>query len=73
MKKLYFPLIVTIALSLAIWFYFYVKTPEARLNASETLLVVGVCAAFVFFTKWIINRIQKKGSKKGEKKNENNT
>ncbi len=70
MKKLYFPLIIIIALSLAIWFYFYVKTPEAPLNASETLLVVGVCAAFVFFTKWIINKIQKKGKKGGKNENE---
>lgn len=64
MKKSFFSLSIIIMLSLAIWFFFYIKTSEAPLTATETLFVVGVCAAFVFFVKWIINRIKKKGGKK---------
>jgi len=71
MKKSVISIFSIIALSLVIWFFFYVKTPEAPLTPSETLLVVGVCAALVFFAKWIINQIQKKTEKRG--RNENNT
>jgi len=67
MKKPFISLSVIIVLSLAIWFFFYVKTPEAPLAPSETLLVVGVCAALVFSTKWIISQIQKKAEKRGKK------
>ena len=65
MKKPFISLSVIIVLSLAIWFFFYVKTPDAPLTPSETLLVVGVCAVLVFFAKWIINQIQKNTEKRG--------
>lgn len=65
MKKLSISLSVIIVLSLAIWFFFYIKTPDAPLTPSETFLVVGVCAALVFFAKWIISQIQKKTEKRG--------
>ena len=67
MKKTLFSLSIIIVFSLAIWFFFYVKTPDAPLTYSETLLVVGVCAALVFFVRWIINQIQKKGVRRRKK------
>lgn len=68
MKKSFSSLLIVIILSLAIWFYFYVKTPEAPLNSSETLLIVGICIATVFITRGVINKIIKL-----RKKNEQRT
>jgi len=68
MKKTFATLTIIIFLSLAIWFFFYIMTPEAPLTSLETFLVVSVCGTLVYFVKWIIKRIKKR-----RKKNENNS
>lgn len=47
-------LVATLALSLAVWAYFYVS-PGTPLDASETAVVVGVCAVVVFLARraWV--------------------
>lgn len=47
---------IILALSLAVWTYFYVS-PGAPLNASETAVVVGVCAAVVYIVRWLWMRL----------------
>ena len=42
MKKTFATLTIIIFLSLAIWFFFYIMTPEAPLTSLETFLVVTV-------------------------------
>jgi hypothetical protein len=48
---------VVIALALAVWVFFYVTT--IPLNATETSVVVGVCAVMVVAAKWIWTRARK--------------
>jgi hypothetical protein len=50
-------LAVILVLSLGVWMYFYVS-PGAPLNASETAVVVGVCAGAVFLARWIWARFR---------------
>jgi hypothetical protein len=50
-------LAVILALSLGVWAYFDVS-PGGRLDASETAVVVGVCAGAVFLARWIWARFR---------------
>jgi hypothetical protein len=52
-----------LALSLAIWFFFYVES--APLTAAETTVVVGICAVVVLLGKWIWGRLTKPREKNG--------
>lgn len=49
---------IILALSLAVWTFFYLS-PGAPLNGSETAVVVGVCAGVVYLGRWIWGRIRK--------------
>jgi hypothetical protein len=51
-----------LALSLAVWTFFYLG-PGAPLNASETSVVVGVCAVAVLGARWVWGRLR--GSRGG--------
>jgi hypothetical protein len=46
-----------LVLSLAVWAYFYVS-PGPPLNASETAVVVGLCAAAVVIARWLWSRFR---------------
>jgi hypothetical protein len=56
--------LVTLALSLAAWTFFYIKTPTMPLNSQETVLVVGVCFASVLLVKSAWDRVVKPRSGK---------
>ena len=45
-------LLATLVLSLAVWTFFYLNTPDP-LTASETLVVVGISAGIVCLSRWI--------------------
>ena len=51
-----------LVLSLSVWTFFYVS-PGAPLNASETAVVVGVCAGAVLVARWVWGRVR--GSRRG--------
>lgn len=51
-----------LVLSLAVWTFFYLS-PGASLNASETAVVVGVCAGAVLVARWAWSRLR--GSRGG--------
>jgi hypothetical protein len=46
-----------LVLSLCVWTYFYLS-PGAPLNASETAVVVGLCAGAVLVARWILARLR---------------
>ena len=46
-----------LVLSLAVWTFFYVS-PGAPLDAAETAVVVGVCAAAVIAARWVWQRVR---------------
>ncbi len=46
-----------LVLSLAVWAFFYLS-PGAPLDASETAVVVGVCAAAVIAARWVWQRVR---------------
>ena len=50
------------ALSLVAWCAFYAFSEP--LEPDETVVVVGVCAGVVFFSKWIWGRLRQNGGKK---------
>ena len=52
-------LAAVVILSLAIWMFFSVFTPDAPLTSQEMAVVVGACAAVVFGGKWIWSRLRK--------------
>ena len=54
----------TIALSLAVYTFFYIKTPDAPLGPAEIGLVVGTCLALVLSVEWLWHRFGKKGAGK---------
>jgi hypothetical protein len=58
-------LAIILALSLGVWTYFYVS-PGAPLNASETAVVVGVCAGAVLLVRWIWGRSRKTRGSDGQ-------
>ena len=64
MKRHSAKVFATIALSLAVWVFFYVNTPDAPLSAKETSLLVGVCLAVVLFTDWLWDRFRKQKQEK---------
>jgi hypothetical protein len=49
--------LLTLALSLAVWTFFYINTPTMPLNSQETLFVVGVCFALVLLVKAAYDRL----------------
>ena len=51
--------VAIIALSLAVWVFFYVVSPGEPLTPGETSVVVGVCAVIVLSAKWIWARLHK--------------
>ena len=57
--------VVIIALSLAVWIFFY--SISQPLAFPETTVVVGICAGIVLCGKWAWNRIQKKEAKNEKK------
>jgi hypothetical protein len=50
-------------LSLAVWVFFYVTSPSEPLTASETTVVVAICAMIVLSANWIWTRLQKSRKK----------
>lgn len=46
-----------LVLSLAVWAFFYIS-PGAPLGASETAVVVGVCAVAVLAARWVWQRVR---------------
>ena len=56
--------LAAIVLSLAIWTFFYEQ--NMPLTASDTAVVVGVCAATVLFARWIWAWIRNKPGKAGK-------
>lgn len=59
MKSSVGALAAVIVLSLAMWTFFYVYTPDTPLGPSETAVVVGTCVVVVFGTRWIWSRLRK--------------
>ena len=55
-------LALSVILSLAIWMFFSVFTPDAPLTSPEMAVVVGACAAVVFGGKWIWSRLRGRGT-----------
>ncbi len=51
--------VATVVLALAVWILVYIATPDTPLNAAETMVVVGACAAVVLGCKWISARFRK--------------
>jgi hypothetical protein len=51
--------LVTIALALAAWMFFYVTTPGTPLTLPETLVIVGTCAPVVLLGKFLWARLRK--------------
>jgi hypothetical protein len=49
--------VVIFALTLGVWTFFYIYTPEAPLTVRDTTVVVGICAALVLAVKWIGRRL----------------
>ena len=47
------------ALSLVVWTAIYILNPSTPLTQAETVIVVGVCAAFVLGAKWLVSTIAK--------------
>jgi hypothetical protein len=47
------------ALSLLVWTAVYILNPSTPLTQAETVIVVAVCAAFVFGLKWIVSSLSK--------------
>jgi hypothetical protein len=45
-------LLATLVLSLAVWTFFYVVTPDP-LTSSETVVVVGISAGVVYLSRWV--------------------
>jgi hypothetical protein len=56
-------LALVLVLSLGVWTYFYLSSGPP-LNASETAVVVGVCAGAVFLARWVWARLR--GTKGGD-------
>jgi hypothetical protein len=54
---------IIIALGLAIWAFFYVKS--VPLTPPETTVVVGTCAASVLVGDWIWSSLRKRRAGKG--------
>ncbi len=52
-------LAAVVILSLAIWMFFYVRTPDTPLTPAEMAVVVGAWAVVVFGGKWIWSRLRK--------------
>ena len=50
-------LVAILVLSLGVWMFFYLS-PGAPLDASETAVVVGVCALVVFVLRWAWARVR---------------
>ena len=50
---------IILALSMAVWTYFYFQPAGEPLNQMETLLIVGICAASVFVVRWVWSCIRK--------------
>jgi hypothetical protein len=46
-------------LSLAVWVFFYVKTPDAPLGAPEIAIVVALCGAIVLGVQRITRTVRK--------------
>lgn len=46
-----------LVLSLGVWTFFYLS-PGAPLDASETAVVVGVCAGAVLLARWVWGRVR---------------
>ncbi len=57
-------LLTVLALSLAIWVFFYEK--NLKLQPSDTVIVVGFCLAVVLFTRWIWARIHNRHGKQSK-------
>jgi hypothetical protein len=56
-------LVAILVLSLAVWTFFYLS-PGAPLNASETAVVVGLCAGVVLVTRFLWAR--RRGARGGD-------
>jgi len=52
MKRSAGVLLSVLALSLVIWIFFYIISPEP-LNPSETVVVVGISAGMVYGIRWV--------------------
>ena len=59
MKRFSATIVVILGLALAVWALFYIYMPEAPLTLGGTTVVVGMCAAIVYFSKWIWARLRK--------------
>ena len=59
MKSSIGALAAVVILSLAMWTFFYVLTPDTPLGPSETAVVVGACVVVVFGAKRIWSRLRK--------------
>jgi protein-S-isoprenylcysteine O-methyltransferase Ste14 len=57
-------LVAVLALSLAIWVFFYEK--NLKLQPSDTMIVVGFCLAVVLFTRWIWARMRNRQGKQSK-------
>jgi hypothetical protein len=47
------------ALSLVVWTAVYIFNPSTPLTQTETVIVVGACAALVFGFKWVVSSLAK--------------
>jgi len=52
MKRSLGVLLATLVLSLAVWTFFYIVTPDP-LTSSETAVVVGISAGIVYLCRWV--------------------
>ena len=60
MKLSFATFFAIVALSLAVWLFFYLMTPEAPLALPETGVVVLTSTAVVLAAKWIWNQLRKR-------------
>jgi hypothetical protein len=49
------------ALSLAVVMFFKIATPGIPMQASDTEVVVGACAAAIMSMRWVIRRATRRG------------
>ena len=47
------------ALSLVVWTAVYIFNPSTPLTQTETVIVVGACAALVLGFKWVVSSLAK--------------
>ncbi len=52
MKRQVSVLLATLVLSLTVWTFFYLNTPDP-LTSSETVVVVGISAGIVYLSRWV--------------------